>query len=560
MFLLTSWQIVNGWSRAEALRNIQHPRYADYAQRFGFENGLFPWYNQIRNMGYTLCHITHEGGYIMGKRTHRQTQLIHIQGRRAEVFRQLTEGIPNDRILVAPLDIGKNADWAAFHTRDGLLLHPPIKVPTLKDGYGHYVHTLDALITQHHPQLVVLGHEPTGVYHESWARNLMTRYADHLADRASPRFVYHFVNSYQVKLNRTQATLSFNKTDLIDLGAIGDLLMRGLGFPARLPTATDLIVRQEVYSIRATQAEQRRLASRIIATFDQLIPGAFLNPRRFARAHPDLPVPSPLATRPLERQMVEALITLCPNPYHILALGSQAIIDLFHEHGYRCGPKTANKILAVVRRALLPPADVAPAFAALLQRDFEHYQFLAAQHQQAIDTLASLLPTTTARHLLAIPGTSPHLVARYLTGVGNVDDVLFADQLWRKAGMTPTVYITGDTIIHGEMSKQGDPFFRDTLYLLGYHLALHCAYFGHTFLDAIERGKSEVEATIHTAHKANRVFIHLLQHDEPFDPPDIPDYGTFCCQWEACMHRYLAEKKKSRQRNAKPRRRPRKQR
>ena len=56
----------------------------------------------------------------MGKRTHRQKQLIHIQGRRAEAFRQLTEGIPHDRTLIAPLDIGKNADWAAFHTRDGL--------------------------------------------------------------------------------------------------------------------------------------------------------------------------------------------------------------------------------------------------------------------------------------------------------------------------------------------------------------------------------------------------------------------------------------------------------
>jgi hypothetical protein len=151
-------------------------------------------------------------------------------------------------------------------------------------------------------------------------------------------------------------------------------------------------------------------------------------------------------------------------------------------------------------------------------------------------------------------------VARYLTGVGGVDDILFADQVWRKAGMAPSVYISGDVIIHGPMSKQGNPFFRDTLYLLGYHLALHCAYFGDTFLKAIERGKSEVEATIHTAHKVNRVFIHLLQHDEPFDPPDIPDYDAFRHQWEVRMHRYLAEKQKSRQRKSKQRRRPRKRR
>jgi hypothetical protein len=440
------------------------------------------------------------------------------------------------------------------------LLHEPIEVPTLKDGYERYVNALDGLVAQHQPQLVILGHEPTGVYHESWARNLMIRYADHLEGRANPRFLYYFVNSYQVKLNRTQTTLSFDKTDQIDLGSIGDLLMRGLGFPARLPTATDLLVRQEVRSIRATQAEQRRVGNRIMATFDQLIPGAFLNTRRFARAHPNLPIPKPLATRPLERQMIAAIITLCPNPYDILQLGRRGIIDLFHDHSYRCGPKTADKILSVVQRALLPPPDVAPAFATILQREFEHHQFLAAQRQKGIDNLELLLPTTSARHLLAIPGTSPHLVARYLTGVGNVDDILFADQVWAKAGMHPSVYVSGDVIIHGEMSKQGDPFFRDTLYLLGYHLALHCAYFGNTFLDAVERGKSEVEATIHTAHKVNRVFIHLLQHDEPFDPPGIPDYDSFRRQWEVRMYRYLAEKQKSRQRNTRKRRRPRKRR
>jgi len=365
----------------------------------------------------------------MGKHTRKQKQLIHIQGRRAEAFRQLTAGIPYDKTLIGPLDIGKNADWAAFHTRDGLLLHEPIEVPTLKDGYQRYVYTLDDLVTQHQPQLVILGHEPTGVYHESWARNLMIRYADHLEGRAYPPFLYYFVNSYQVKLNRTQVTLSFDKTDWIDLGSIGDLLIRGLGFPARLPTATDLLVRQEIRSIRATQTEQRRVANRVMATFDQLIPGAFLNSRRFTRAHPNLPAPKTLATRPLERQMVEALITLCPNPYDVLQLGHQGIVDLFHDHGYRCGPKTADKILAVVQRALLPPPDVAPAFAAVLQREFEHYQFLAAQQQKGIDNLELLLPTTSARHLLPIPGASPHLVARYITGIGNVYDLLFADQV-----------------------------------------------------------------------------------------------------------------------------------
>lgn len=41
-FLFTGWQITNAWSRAQTLHNLQDPRYADYAQRFGFHQGCFP--------------------------------------------------------------------------------------------------------------------------------------------------------------------------------------------------------------------------------------------------------------------------------------------------------------------------------------------------------------------------------------------------------------------------------------------------------------------------------------------------------------------------------------
>jgi hypothetical protein len=48
IFLLIGWQITNGWNRAETLRNIRNPRYADYAQRFGFENSIFPTEGGLR--------------------------------------------------------------------------------------------------------------------------------------------------------------------------------------------------------------------------------------------------------------------------------------------------------------------------------------------------------------------------------------------------------------------------------------------------------------------------------------------------------------------------------
>ena len=49
LFLLLDWKIVNGWSRAQALRHLAHPRYADYAQLFGFQDGVYPTERGIRH-------------------------------------------------------------------------------------------------------------------------------------------------------------------------------------------------------------------------------------------------------------------------------------------------------------------------------------------------------------------------------------------------------------------------------------------------------------------------------------------------------------------------------
>lgn len=47
-FLLVSWQLINKWKRADALRNLHDARYADYRQRFGFQADDLPSEGGIR--------------------------------------------------------------------------------------------------------------------------------------------------------------------------------------------------------------------------------------------------------------------------------------------------------------------------------------------------------------------------------------------------------------------------------------------------------------------------------------------------------------------------------
>lgn len=62
MFLLQGWQITNVWNRAKTLGHLHDPRYADYARRFGFEEGLFPTEGGMRYFLTALGRNSDAGG------------------------------------------------------------------------------------------------------------------------------------------------------------------------------------------------------------------------------------------------------------------------------------------------------------------------------------------------------------------------------------------------------------------------------------------------------------------------------------------------------------------
>ncbi|MEJ2737121.1 MAG: hypothetical protein P8189_26765 [Anaerolineae bacterium] len=80
IFLLLGWQITNGWSRAETLRNLAKPRYADYAERFGFVDGIYPTEGGLRHfltaLGY---HSDADGDSVRVKVDEERTAEVAIQ-------------------------------------------------------------------------------------------------------------------------------------------------------------------------------------------------------------------------------------------------------------------------------------------------------------------------------------------------------------------------------------------------------------------------------------------------------------------------------------------------
>jgi hypothetical protein len=78
LFLLLGWQLVNRWNRAETLRKLQQPRYADYARRFGFVAGVYPSEGGLRYFLTALGSNSESGEVVMVAQGDR-TQAVAVQ-------------------------------------------------------------------------------------------------------------------------------------------------------------------------------------------------------------------------------------------------------------------------------------------------------------------------------------------------------------------------------------------------------------------------------------------------------------------------------------------------
>jgi transposase len=218
---------------------------------------------------------------------------------------------------IVGLDIGKNIHvFATYCASDLSEITPPTTILNDRGGARTLTDHVDELLAAH--PVVWLGNEPTGIYYEALARYLQAHYAEAIA---AGRLRYVFVNPHMVKLAR-QALQNgrVRKSDAIDTQAIARCLQQGQHLPARLPTGQSLLFTQWAGRYRALERERRHLQISLLRQVDQLWPGAFVNVKRFERAHPGLTPPVPLVqTRPLERKLVQAILSECPNPHDVRA-------------------------------------------------------------------------------------------------------------------------------------------------------------------------------------------------------------------------------------------------
>jgi len=476
----------------------------------------------------------------MSKKRHAKVNAAgHIRGLQGLSFLELTEGLTTEEMLIVPIEVAKKVLWALICDGVGNILQPDFDFNSLLEGLNEFVAVLRHAIEEYHPRLVIIGLEPTGIYHEPILRHLKTVFQVELARQPGDAGLVVrlcFVDTAAVAGNRSEKRLRHFKTDHVDLACIADLLLRGEGFPARLPDHFTLQLRVESSLVRHRETQMLHLRPLMSRLLDSFWPGLILRPDPKGKPSDAGTELEPLFKNFWGSQKARAFILACPNPYQVLRLGAPALRELIKRQTgvERFGLELAHKIVAFARRAPLPPESVVEAQIPALQSHLALFNRYQADIETAVGRIELCLADSPAQHIVNIPsGASPRLVARFVAYFGHVSYYAHAGQVWSKAGFSPIVYQSGGKFYHGEMAKDGSPGLRAAISVLARSLASHCAYFGTTFMDACERGKATPEAYVITAHQVVRVCFALLRDDVPFDPPTIDDYAAFQAAWRA---------------------------
>jgi transposase len=417
---------------------------------------------------------------------------------------ELIRDVPQDRIVCVSIDVHKYFHLVMVHNGYGEILAPAFRINIFRSGFGQLCAVIDSVVAAVEARVMLIGMEPTGHYFENLARHLLARYPH-----------VRLVNSYAVKENRNQNMLRAQKTDEIDVCAIGDLVLRNRCFSYQPLGDAHLQLQQWVRFRKAKVKMRTALRNQIIGHLDRIFPG-------LVRCNKSGPGDAPrLFPSFWKSQAAQRLLRVGPDPRRLVGMEPSALIALFHAHHWRMGPVTARRIIRLARQILMPNDAVIEARLPLLETDLALLEAVDRAIAEAEAQMAHYLPQTKGQILTRVKGIGTLRAAAYIAGIGNPDDYEHAGQAFKRSGL-----ISGrkDSGVHQRqgagrrVTKAGDPHLRCALV----DIALGLCQWQPCFRDykerLVARGKHPNVATVATARKVNGVLFALLRDQAEFKP------------------------------------------
>jgi transposase len=388
-----------------------------------------------------------------------------------------------------------------IHNGLGEIVTPTFEIDIFQSGFDQLCQAMDQARSRTNAQLVLIGMEPTSHYFENLAR--------HLLQRSQP---VTLINSFAVKQNREQQLMRREKTDEIDVAAIGDLLRRGEGTPFKPPTGVYLQL-QQLDRVRLGKVKiQAMLKNQILGHLDRIFPGlVLLGDEAKDRYTPLFDVDFWIC------QTLQHLIRVCPNPHQLARMLPAQLVQVFHAHQHRLGPAVAAKLIAYAQKVLLPDPQLAAIRCELLQHDLTLLDEVQAHITALERRLADLLAQTPYQIWTKVKGLSSVQVASLAAACGDPANYTHAGQVFRRSGLVSGRNDSGRRQRKGKgnrVLKTGDVYLRRALMNAVATLILHQPVLSR-YYRLLQKNKPAGVARVATARRSLGILWATLRDQYP---------------------------------------------
>lgn len=428
----------------------------------------------------------------------------HVGGERAAAFRLLVKNLDPERVLLVGIDVAK-ASWFAL----GSTLHGDVVLEGVKlTADAHGLAELERLVSlargQCRAQLVLVGIEAAGHYHQTLAAHLDGR----------QDLVLRLVNPAAVAAVRKSQLNRRRKTDWLDAAAICELLMRGEGSPCLLADTPAAALRP-LWSGRKDLVDARvALRLQSLALVDCLWPG--LTARDDANG-----VRPPLRGlfRTKAGRIILDLLACGQTPHQIAGLEVNGLKALFAGRGCQLKITVARRLIDAAGRCLPPHPAATAGKAETLRALLTALASLDAAITEIEAEMAARLPLTEGAKLTQIDGISVVVASGFVAFVGTAHRWKSWSKVWRGAGLDPARSQSGPVDASLSISREGSAWGRRAI------LDLAAAAIGKPgrWRDAYQRRISQAHkpplvALVATANSVGRTCFTLMLTGADYDP------------------------------------------
>jgi transposase len=415
--------------------------------------------------------------------------MVHVHGAKVQRLVAQTRGVPPQRLVAVPVDVGKHAAMALVCDFTGEVLARRFEFPVSRAGVAELVRRVESVRAARPVELVRVGIEAAGHYHRPLTSSGVLPADWQLVE----------VNPAHVTAQRRSNGQRGVKTDAVDLAAITDLLLAGRGVPVGRADAA-MVELAGLVAHRARRVQVRSaLKNQLLGQVDRCFPG-------LAGCLADL----------LGTKVGRLVVAHFADPARLAQLGPARFRAFAAHRGVLVAGKAAERLVAAARVAL--PTDQAGVARQVLADDLALLAALDGQIDAVQGRLALLLPATPFAVLQSVPGWATLRVATYAAAVGDQARWPSARQLYRAAGLTPTLYESAGRRRDGQISREGSVPLRRALLELGIGL-WHCDPPTKAYAASLRaRGKPGGVIATALANRANRIAFAMVRDQTGYDP------------------------------------------